>query len=245
MLKDNVTICGRLISSLTSGSEKKVVCICDMCGLESIVIWHNYTESQKKKNNSGLTYCKLCTHEKFKTVNIGRPGHSKGKRFPELSGSKSKRWKGGSYIGTDGYRLVHIGNDDQEIKWNNYRKEHMVIMEKVLGRPLQQGEIIHHIDGNKLNNNPENLVLFPDEKTHRQTHNQLERLSMRLVRLGYIIFDKNTNTYTVADIKLRELLEQPEEVNQQPSLESDFLEGSTTRYVPSQVDDEISTSSEH
>lgn len=45
--------------------------------------------------------------------------------------------------------------------------------------------------------------------------------------------------------KLRELLEKPEEVNQQPSLESDFLEGSTTRYVPSQVDDEISTSSEH
>jgi hypothetical protein len=40
--------------------------------------------------------------------------------------------------------------------------------------------------------------------------------------------------------KLRELLEQPEAANQQPSLESNLLEGSTTRNE-SQVD-EVSTS---
>lgn len=36
---------------------------------------------------------------------------------------------------------------------------HRAIMETKLGRPLIKGEIVHHLDGDKQNNNPDNLIL--------------------------------------------------------------------------------------
>ena len=35
--------------------------------------------------------------------------------------------------------------------------KHRVVMETILGRPLKPGEVVHHKDGNKRNNEPENL----------------------------------------------------------------------------------------
>ncbi len=43
-------------------------------------------------------------------------------------------------------------------------------METSLGRVLQPREHIHHIDGNKSNNNIENLQLFPNASSHSKIH---------------------------------------------------------------------------
>jgi hypothetical protein len=49
---------------------------------------------------------------------------------------------------------------------NQRRYEHRLVMERILGRPLARNEVVHHIDGNKQNNLPENLrVLTPSEHT--------------------------------------------------------------------------------
>ena len=65
----------------------------------------------------------------------------------------------------------------------NQRHMHRVVMEQKLGRPLQPGEIIHHIDGNKQNNHPGNLLL-----TNRSEHIRIhiyDMLKARKEKHGY------------------------------------------------------------
>ena len=50
------------------------------------------------------------------------------------------------------------------------RHTHRVVAEATLGRPLTKSEVVHHIDGNKRNNNPSNLMVFPTQADHAAWH---------------------------------------------------------------------------
>lgn len=64
------------------------------------------------------------------------------------------------------------------------RHEHRVVAEQMLGRPLVRGEIVHHIDGNRHNNTPENLQVMTQAEHLRLHH--AETVAARKAAGGYI-----------------------------------------------------------
>lgn len=51
----------------------------------------------------------------------------------------------------------------------NGRHEHRVVVEQKIGRVLRPGEVVHHIDGDKLNNDPDNLAVMTQAE-HMRKH---------------------------------------------------------------------------
>lgn len=49
-------------------------------------------------------------------------------------------------------------------------KKHRLVLGWKIGRPLQEKEIGHHLDGDRLNNHPSNLALCRDAKDHLKHH---------------------------------------------------------------------------
>lgn len=59
---------------------------------------------------------------------------------------------------------------------NKGRSQHVVIMEARIGRRLHRDEVVHHIDGDRSNNHPDNLALMT-RAAHTRLHRREERLA--------------------------------------------------------------------
>lgn len=75
-----------------------------------------------------------------------------------ISGKNSPNWKGGR-IATRGYVRISTKGHPRATK-QGYVYEHIIVMEKILGRLLKKHENVHHINGVKDDNRPENLELW-------------------------------------------------------------------------------------
>ena len=53
-------------------------------------------------------------------------------------------------------------------------REHVLVAEKKLGRKLKCGEVVHHIDANKKNNDESNLIVFASNADHSAFHKGAE-----------------------------------------------------------------------
>lgn len=55
-------------------------------------------------------------------------------------------------------------------KVNGYVYEHILVAEEMLGRPLKDEEVVHHVDRDRSNNNTGNLMVFASNSAHSRHH---------------------------------------------------------------------------
>ncbi len=65
-----------------------------------------------------------------------------------------------TFIDKKGYRRF----SDSGKSVHRWSAEHRI------GRTLKNGEVVHHINRDKLDNHPSNLWVFKNQKKHDQTH---------------------------------------------------------------------------
>jgi hypothetical protein len=83
-------------------------------------------------------------------------------------GDNSKRWKGGRQV-RRGYVFLH--RPDHPVCQGNRRSyvaEHRLVMEELLGRYLRPDESVHHKNGIRDDNSPENLELWVKHQPYGQ-----------------------------------------------------------------------------
>lgn len=66
--------------------------------------------------------------------------------------------------------------------------EHILVMSNAINRPLNKGEVVHHINGEKTDNRIENLYLCSSRKEHMKIHRSLNSLAKQLLDLQIIYF---------------------------------------------------------
>ena len=130
----------------------------------------NYKGICKNCGNEFETYCSPSRHTP-KFCSIKCIGESQ-------KGINNPAYNGGRYTDSNGYVIIYMP-DHPHSGAKKTILEHRYIMECKIGRYLTDLEVVHHIDGNKSNNEPDNLMLFNNQTEHGKYHTQLRNTCKR------------------------------------------------------------------
>ncbi len=119
----------------------------------------------------------------------------------KYTGEKSPMWKGGRRITSSGY--IEVLYPEHHRARGKYVLEHILVVEKKLGRRLEKNECTHHIDGNKTNNDPQNLqVLTISDHTKMHPKKRAGKyLKCPICKGSFYVKESHVNIRTTCSVK--------------------------------------------
>lgn len=91
-------------------------------------------------------------------------------RLRDTSFEKNNNWRGGKTTTKHGYILIRVGIGHPMADCRGYAYEHRVVASKKIGRVLLPTEKVHHINGDRSNNMPDNLDVVASNAEHFIKH---------------------------------------------------------------------------
>ncbi len=101
-----------------------------------------------------------------------------------------KRTRSETWVGRDGYVLVKAPEGHPRARADGSILEHRLVAEKALGRYLEEWEVVHHKNGDRSDNHPENLQVLDGRAKSGEGHapgheNTVDDLQRRLEHLQH------------------------------------------------------------
>jgi hypothetical protein len=85
-----------------------------------------------------------------------------------LMGERNHQWNGGKYLNDLGYIMIHLPNYPRA-RSTGYVPEHIFVFEMFHQCCILEWGVVHHINGIKTDNRPDNLMLVTNRQ-HRLIH---------------------------------------------------------------------------
>lgn len=106
--------------------------------------------------------------------NFGKKNPAFAENLRKECGPLNRNWRGGRMKASFGYILAYCPGHHRANK-KGYVLEHILVAEKKYQREIKESEIIHHIDLDRQNNDPDNLILFENIPDHCRYHQRLKQ----------------------------------------------------------------------